>query len=80
MIERKCTYVSALEEQLAAEFCETDYEIVEKLGILIKAKWDSPTIKFELEQLWEHHEQLNDEINIELRKSESDENTSSDSE
>lgn len=50
------------EDRLFDEKMETEHELFKKLDALIQAKWDSDTLKLEIEKLHENHEQLESEL------------------
>lgn len=53
------------EDALHNELLDTEYELLQKVHILIKCKWDSDTIKLEIEKLAKQHSELWDECYLE---------------
>lgn len=51
-------------DALQDEMFDTEYEILEKVKILVLCKWDSDTIKCEVEKLCEHHNKLIEELGL----------------
>jgi len=53
---------SKKEEELLDESFAIEAEIIDKLHFLVGAKWDSNTLKIELETLLKTYEQISEEL------------------
>ncbi len=61
-MEKEETKETKQEEALEKESYDTEREILERIQILIAAKWDSDTIKSEIESLMMQYEKLFEEL------------------
>jgi len=50
------------EDALFSEKFDIEFDILDRIDILILCKWDSPTIKHEIEKLCEQREKLSREL------------------